>query len=273
MADTETDTATTTEAQAQSAAPESLPYRVTTEKFNAGLDALRQTPGSSEVFEVAVGKNDKSFISRALGVLGLKKPGAWELTDAGRVIAYSQGEERHLRLLRVLFKYEPYKLVLMEAARRKVTALNVPEIVRVWGQANFGSNDDNRTAAATAFGAMLEAAGVGRYVLGRRKNPSRQEFPADLSDRLKKALSQEEPGAAGLENGQPAGGLSQSSDSEPASVDVDPEPGFVRHNFPLRRDMTLTFDLPENLTTRDVKRLANWLQTLPFEEDENRSDL
>jgi len=42
-------------------------------------------------------------------------------------------------------------------------------------------------------------------------------------------------------------------------------PGFISHQFPLRRDLTLRLDLPADLTSADVDRLYKWLSALPVE--------
>ena len=49
------------------------------------------------------------------------------------------------------------------------------------------------------------------------------------------------------------------------------EPEWIDHTFQLRPDLTMTFQLPRDLTTKDVKRLSRWLATLPddAEEDED----
>lgn len=46
------------------------------------------------------------------------------------------------------------------------------------------------------------------------------------------------------------------------------EVGLLEHSFPLRRDFSLTIELPENLTTNEACRLAAFIQSLPFGEED-----
>ena len=79
----------------------------------------------------------------------------------------------------------------------------------------------------------LEEAGFGRFLAGRRGHPSRLEWS--------------------LEDVAESGEI---SDSEVSSL---------RHQFRLRRDSTVLFDLPEDLTKSEAQRLADFVLTLPFE--------
>lgn len=56
-------------------------------------------------------------------------------------------------------------------------------------------------------------------------------------------------------------------DGEAAGGAVDPPPleGFIAHQFPLRKDLTLKLSLPADLTAADVERLHKWLSALPVE--------
>ena len=48
------------------------------------------------------------------------------------------------------------------------------------------------------------------------------------------------------------------TEAEPLSED-----DFTEHTFRLRPDVLMTFLLPNDLTSQDVKRLSRWLATLP----------
>lgn len=87
----------------------------------------------------------------------------------------------------------------------------------------------------------LEEAGVGRFIVGRRGRPSRFRW-------------NEEPQAA-------AGHVGRRDERSPAPVCL------VRHRFVLRPNLTVEFDLPEDLNRAEARRLAQFIETLPFETD------
>jgi len=91
----------------------------------------------------------------------------------------------------------------------------------------------------------LEDADCGQYVEGRRGYESRFVWKI-------KTL-----GVAGAAKGQGSVEQTQLEDSED---DYD----MLEHNFVLRPDLPISFELPDDLTTVEATRLAAFIQALPF---------
>ncbi|HYS04355.1 MAG TPA: hypothetical protein VEW47_04105 [Candidatus Dormibacteraeota bacterium] len=244
-----------------------LPYRTTKEKFEKAIQVLRQSQ-TVDALDVAVGQSDRPFILRTLGILGMADPKTLKLTDMGLRIAYATENDRPLAVLRGILGFAPFKIALLELARRKSKSVSVADLVGIWGEREIGINDAARDGAALVLCSMMETAGLGTFYAGRRGSVSRVDVQADLQDRLVAALgapqattdkqSQEPRSQDDRNNGR---------DSDiPIERTVRPEAGFVRHNYQLRRGMVINLDLPEDLTTKEVDRLTKWLATLPLED-------
>jgi len=97
----------------------------------------------------------------------------------------------------------------------------------------------------------LETLGCGRFIIGRRGQPSRFEWGVQITS-LGKAVM----GAAGAAlAGQPSAGSALVVESE-----------RIPHAYQLRPGMTVNLDLPVNLTAKEAQRLAEFIRTLPFED-------
>lgn len=245
---------------------EKLPYRTTKEKFTKAIQAIRQSPGSLDALDFAVGKVDRPFVVRTLAALGLvTDPQKPDLTEAGRAIAYAEGHERNRAVLRALLGFPPYKAVLQEAASRKLESIGVKDIVSTWGQKNFGSDDDARLGGAVVLAGLMASAGLGDYSVGRRGSPSRVTLSTGWQDRLVGAFSNaiQPPLQPGMETPP----ITPKLPGQPRQEEEPPKLGFIRHNFQLRRGMVIQIELPDDLTLKEVERLSTWMATLPLQEE------
>jgi hypothetical protein len=96
----------------------------------------------------------------------------------------------------------------------------------------------------------LEKAGCGKYVEGRRGHPSRFEWRVELID-----------------VGRAAAGDAERIEEIPAegTGSEDGEGDMVPHEYRLRPGMVIRVELPEDLTTSEATRFAEFVKTLPFE--------
>jgi hypothetical protein len=93
---------------------------------------------------------------------------------------------------------------------------------------------------------LLEDAGCGQYVEGRRGWPSRFVWSVrslDVADAARGQRSLEPTTDGGAEE----------------------EADMIEHTFALRPDLTVSFELPDDLTKAEAARLAAFLGALPFE--------
>lgn len=99
----------------------------------------------------------------------------------------------------------------------------------------------------------MESLGLGAFVLGRKGGQSRFEWNARLTEVGQAAIGEadeiEQVAAAELE--------------EDADPDID-SVKMVSHSYALRPDLTVTLELPSDLTQQEADRLATFTKTLSF---------
>ena len=115
--------------------------------------------------------------------------------------------------------------------------------------ANDG-HDLKRTEIIAAFRA-LEEVGCGQYVEGRHGWPSRFVW--------------EVPSLNVLEAAKGRGKLERDSDANDKAMVDGEEEDLVEHQIVLRPDLTVSFELPGDLTRGEAARLVLFVQSIPFE--------
>jgi hypothetical protein len=110
--------------------------------------------------------------------------------------------------------------------------------------------DLRRSEVIAAF-RELEETGCGKYVEGRHGWPSR--FVWDV-----KSLGV----SAAARGTQPI----EATPEDDAGTEDSDEAEFIEHSFVLRPDLTISVELPTDLTETEAARLAAFIQSLPFEQ-------
>lgn len=104
----------------------------------------------------------------------------------------------------------------------------------------------------------LNDMGAGDYVIGRRGKPSRFEWkvnPSELAQIAKGSLSEASPVANFT-----------SKTNRASKKKKVAGPKMASHGFRLREDLTISFDLPEDITSAETERLSRMLAAIPFEQ-------
>ena len=108
-----------------------------------------------------------------------------------------------------------------------------------------------RGAIVDALRALESLGGLGTFVVGRRGQPSRfqwREDPHNVTGALEILTAQD--------------ATSRLRENLPAAPSEAPE--LLNHHFRLRPNLTVELRLPENLTSTEAARLADFIKTLPF---------
>lgn len=116
-------------------------------------------------------------------------------------------------------------------------------------QANIisGGEEVSRGDVINVFKA-LEEYGCGQFKVGRKGWSSRFEWAAQM---------------VGV--GQAAAGeTEQIEEVTDEDLGEDEAEASLKHTFRLRPEVTVTLDLPKNLTSAEADRLAQYIRTLPF---------
>ena len=149
-------------------------------------------------------------------------------------------------------KDECAKSILDYAASRTKNSskISVDRLTRKISQngANFSRKD------VINFLKKLESFKCGKFVVGRRGQPSRFEWEVEMIG-LGKA-------ARGMETE-----IVRLNEDETHADDHDEEedvPPMIEHRYTLRPDLPVTLSLPANLTEKEAVRLSEFIKTLPF---------
>ncbi|MCK9914775.1 hypothetical protein MXD81_37020, partial [Microbacteriaceae bacterium K1510] len=105
----------------------------------------------------------------------------------------------------------------------------------------------------------MEEIGCGVFIIGRRGQPSRFQWHFKMTE-VGKA-------AQGAQDSVSLVDFEEEEEEEDENEDIVPPPGVIRHTFNLRPDYTLSFELPADFNQREASRLAEFVKTLPFEDD------
>jgi len=103
-----------------------------------------------------------------------------------------------------------------------------------------------------AFFRSLEAMGCGKFITGRLGHPSRFRWDVEMIGVSLAAKGEEQP--------------IESMPFLARDEEDDDVPGSLAHQFVLRRDFTVRFSVPADITGNEAGRLADFIKTLPFEE-------
>ncbi len=141
----------------------------------------------------------------------------------------------------------------LAARKRNSAATELDSIADLPDVARTGSRLEVRRNAI-AFLRGLEEMDVGQLVVGRRGKSTRFVWKRPLVDFAVDALR--------LLDG-PDHTPSREVETPPETLRTDP-PVSIKHSFALRRDVTVTFELPEDFTPSEAERLTALIKAIPF---------
>ena len=95
----------------------------------------------------------------------------------------------------------------------------------------------------------LEKCGCGRFVVGRRGQPSRFEWSVEMVGVGQAAAGETDQ----LEEVSPEDEREENGDND-----------FFEHKFHLRPDLSVTIELPTDLTPQEAARMSRFIETLPL---------
>lgn len=249
---------------------ESLPYRCGASELAAwakgrarGVLPRPSDLGAGE----AKAAEGAATTARAMGLADA----AGTLTPEGTRFALAPAAGRAAILRVRLRAFPPYRELLAAAADPGGTT-EASWIETWWATKGYGSSISNRREAVATFGRLVEFAGLGRYVAGRRGHPTRIEW-AGSADAVPPS---DAAGASG-----PAGGAVASatgSAPEPGRADAAPETrpeqtaspappsDSNRVVVPLGGGRSARLEVPFRLPRAEKRRLLELLELLIAEE-------
>lgn len=154
---------------------EALPYNTTKENVKKLIDAVKLKEGAEESIKSYFGKGKYIDTKRTLQTFGVISEDM-TLTEKGRIIAYSSNDIVEDEWFKILMNYAPYEEFIQSYRinnKNGNNSIELDDIKKFWGLRNYGSSDNNRNEALTTFAYMIVMSGIGEFIIGRRKSPSR----------------------------------------------------------------------------------------------------
>lgn len=154
---------------------EALPYNTTKENVKKLIDAVKLKEGAEESIKSYFGKGKYVDTKRTLQTFGVISEDM-TLTEKGRIIAYSSDDVVENEWFKIMMNYAPYEEFIQSYRinnKNGNNSIELDDIKKFWGLRNYGSSDNNRNEALTTFAYMIVMSGIGEFIIGRRKNPSR----------------------------------------------------------------------------------------------------
>lgn len=238
-----------------------LPYRVDPEDLYALVEG-RARGRSLEQLSSLFSRKTYDGLMRAAEVLGFLDPDSGELSDRGHDLALADPERRQDLLKECLLDFEPYDLLIEAALKRDEARTTLDWIETWWGSQGFGSSESNRSEASSTFGRLVEAAGLGVYVQGRRGHPSRIEWAEDAKGRIRE--TQEQSSTYEREHLKRTPGRTRDVPERPGELipRVVPTSEMIDLNLPLGDGRVVWLRAPTKVTKAEKDRIENLLDHL-----------
>lgn len=166
-----------------------LPYGLDFEKVIEVTNEAKNRPGISDTdLAVRIGSTYPRAKSACLefGLLQLQD-GKPTLTVTGREFAWEldAGRRSQLLLTNVLMKYYPYEIALNRMAKESATEVESMFVHQIWAKdMGVDLGIDNLGRATSMLFQLMEAAGLGKYYIGRRGAKTRFVFGPDARKRI-----------------------------------------------------------------------------------------
>ncbi len=149
--------------------------------------------------------------------------------------------------LKELYKKTPQARAVLDHLASRERNWSTTTVGRIQANVDSSGNPVSRGDVIEVFRA-LEEAGCGTFKTGRKGWESRFEWTAQMV-----AVGQ----AASGENVKVEEMTKEEAGGEEAEI-------TLRHSYHLRHDVSVTFELPRDLTPIEAERLAQFLRSLPF---------
>jgi hypothetical protein len=178
---------------------QTLPYRTSGDELKLFIEAVARNKNAAQIqglFSASANYQGTLLAAQSLGFIDEDT----KLLDRGKEFLLHEAE-RAGYLLEAMLDYEPYQLVIDAIFARinpKETAIDW--IVNWWGTRGYGASQNNREEGAAAFGKLIEYAGLGAYLIGRRGRLSRIEWSPAAHKTLREYAENEIRTHQGLNN-------------------------------------------------------------------------
>ncbi|MEM7757607.1 MAG: hypothetical protein AAF298_05690, partial [Cyanobacteria bacterium P01_A01_bin.40] len=178
-----------------------LPYGTNCKDILKLINVIKLKENNAEAIEKLYSKPNITQTINLLKILDISQDGL-SFSEQGRNYAYEADiDKKQAILLQYLLKYPAYEYFILHILchdfqssfdieenyiRRETTLL---AIERYWTQFQYGSSETNIHDGAILFGQLVELAGLGKFIVGRRGEKSRIQWKKNARDLINKVYN------------------------------------------------------------------------------------
>lgn len=169
-----------------------LPYKTDDQDVLRLIEAIKRKPDNEKAIKEIYDKSNFETSRKALEILGILND-RLSFSGNGRELAIGKDDNQREKLfLRILLNYPPYGHFLESLSHSgNLSTTDTESIKDYWWKHEYGSSISNREDGVVTFGKLLQLAGIGTFVTGRRGQPSRIEWNANAKLIIDAACSSE----------------------------------------------------------------------------------
>lgn len=247
---------------------EALPYNSTKENVKKLIDAVKLKEGAEESIKSYFGKGKYLDTKRTLQTFDVISEDM-KLTEKGRVIAYSSDEVVENEWFKILMSYAPYEEFIQSYRINNKdgnNSIDLEEIKKFWGLRDYGSSDNNRNEALTTFAYFIVMSGIGEFIIGRKKSPSRVVINRSKLEEKLGLTSSEENVVVEKQNNDTAIKKDFSEDEieieSNESCDTDSKKDFYTISIPIDSGVSAKIIIPKDTSKEDAELIKDMIDVV-----------
>ncbi len=247
---------------------EALPYNSTKENVKKLIDAVKLKEGAEESIKSYFGKGKYLDTKRTLQTFDVISEDM-KLTEKGRVIAYSSDEVVENEWFKILMSYAPYEEFIQSYRINNKdgnNSIDLEEIKKFWGLRDYGSSDNNRNEALTTFAYFIVMSGIGEFIIGRKKSPSRVVINRSKLEEKLGLTSSEENVLVEKQNNDTAIKKDFSEDEieieSNESCDTDSKKDFYTISIPIDSGVSAKIIIPKDTSKEDAELIKDMIDVV-----------
>jgi hypothetical protein len=261
---------------AMASLPSVLPYRTDADEMRRFIAARVRGRTPEQIRSLGFSAKSYEGTASSAEAMGLLEDKNGAASALGRRLALAEPHHLAEVVCDVVLGYPPYSL-LVESVLMGGGPVPTPlEWIEMWWATHgFGTSESNRAEAAPVFARLVETAGFGTFVQGRKGHPSRVEWSAGaaallmhravaVGDRragvVEDAESEVQPRREGTIHSSPAG-KTPDPDDEPPRVAPDRRAANLLQ-WEIAPGRSLRLSLPPRLSAAEKRHILRVLQVL-----------
>lgn len=161
----------------QKSSQNSLPYKTDDQDVIRLIEAIKRKPDNEKAIKDIYNKSNFETSRKALEILGILDT-RLSFSYEGKDLAVERDDSQREKLfLKFILRYPPYGHFLESVSHSSNLSTTDTESVKdYWWKHGYGSSGSNRDEGVVTFGKLVQLAGLGKFVIGRKGQPSRIEW-------------------------------------------------------------------------------------------------